>query len=158
MAFKATRNMPFILVLQKLSCNREPAVTIGDTRWQLSLLYFNASTGSIAPFSRQTLSTHFLDSLSRLTPDTAVASSPPDRHRGAWPISASLWEGGLGWWMRVGSPRRPLVSSRFGGKTQTSSRREGEWLKRADRSMSPPGDWELNWGYTRPFCQSQSSF
>ena len=55
--------------------------------------------------------------------------------------------------MRVGSPRRPLVSSRFGGKTQTSSRREGEWLKRADRSMSPPGDWELNWGVTRPFCQ-----
>ena len=55
--------------------------------------------------------------------------------------------------MRVGSPRRPLVSSRFGGKTQTSSRREGEWLKRADRFMSPSGDWGLNWGFTRPFCQ-----
>ena len=60
--------------------------------------------------------------------------------------------------MRVGSPRRPLVSSRFGGKTQTSSRREGEWLKRGERFMSPPSDWELKWGVTRPFCQLHNGY
>jgi len=45
-----------------------------------------------------------------------------------------------------------LVCSRFGGKTQTSSRREGEWLKPAHVAT-----WRLGikLGVTRPLCQLQ---
>jgi len=101
---------------------------------------------------RLTKSTGSIDSLSRLTTHTAVASSHPDhsaaRGQSACRSGRAVWDDGCA--SVVLAVRWSVVD--LAGRPR---RRHASWgvAYLADRSMSPRGDWELNWGLTWPFCQ-----
>jgi len=106
---------------------------------------FNASTGSIAPLSRQTLSTHphrgcvrpHLPTVTEARSQSARRSRRAVRDDGCASVVLVVR------WSVVDLAGR--LRRRHAGK--------GSGLNGGERFMSPPGDWELNWGVTRPFCQ-----